>query len=150
VTRNGRPWMWALLLGLFGSSTALAGEFRFVATQIAPDRAIWQPSLVLIDNKTDLDGGLVFILENRTQAAHGFAVEGLSELAKEKTSGVENITPLSVTVGPNHTKVVRISIEPLQGAEAAGRQFRVRCPIHSVEHLPGSIFVIIDSYRRIP
>lgn len=150
MRKKGRLWTWALLIGAFWGNNALAGEFRFVATEIAPDRAIWQPSLVLIDNKTDLGGGLVFVVENGTETTHVFEVQGLSELLGREPSGEEKTAPLAVTVGPHETKRVRVSTLPLEGAAAAGRQFRVRCPIHSAEHLPGSIFVVIDSFRHIP
>ena len=33
---------------------------------------------------------------------------------------------------------------------AQGRQFRVQCLIHRQVHLPGSIFVVTDSFRNSP
>ena len=150
MTQRRRLYVWTMLIGLMVGNPALAGEFRFVATQIAPDRAIWQPSLVLIDNKTDLQGGLLFVLEKRTLTPHIFDVPGLSRLSNGKLPDGKKTEPLSITVEPNETKRVRISTEPLAGSSAEGRQFRVRCLIHRQEHLPGSIFVVTDSFRRIP
>lgn len=150
MTRRRRLCLWAILIGLAFGSDALATEFRWVATQIAPDRAIWQPSLVLIDNKTDLQDGLVFVLENPTPTLHVFAVHGLSALVSAAPPAGDTTAPLSVRVEPNETKRVRIHTRPLLGAGAEGRQFRVQCPIHTAGHLPGSIFVVGGSFRDIP
>ncbi len=150
MIRKRRLCMWAILIGLLLGNDALAGEFRWVATQIAPDRIIWQPGLVLIDNETDLQGGLVFVLENPTQTSHVFAAQGLSALVSEEPSAGEKTESLSVTVGPNEITRVRVSTSPLLGAGAKGRQFRVRCLIHTEGHMPGSIFVVGGSFREIP
>jgi len=139
-----------VLIGLLGAQAADASEFRFVASQIALDRVIWQPSLTLIDNKMDLEGGLVFVLENPTSTPHVFDVQGLSRITGVQPSGEEKTEPLSVTVEPNETQRVRISTKPLEGTSGQGRQFRVQCLIHRQEHLTGSIFVVTDSFRNSP
>ncbi len=140
----------AVLIGLWWGNDARAGEFRLVATQIAPDRAIWQPSLVLIDNKIDIEGGLVFILENLTTTSHIFAVDGLSILGSKKTRGEKEPARLSVTVGPNETKRVPINTGPLLTVGAEGRKFQVQCPIHVKGHLSGSIFVVSGQLGNLP
>lgn len=142
--------LWVVMFGLWGAQAADANEFRFVASQIALDRVIWQPSLTLIDNKMDLEGGLVFVLENPTSTPHVFDVPGLSRITIVQPSGEEKTEALSVTVEPNETQRVRISTIPLEGASAQGRQFRVQCLIHRQEHLAGAIFVVTDSFRNSP
>lgn len=142
--------MGLLLIGLLRAQTADASEFRFVASQIALDRVIWQPSLTLIDNKMDLEGGVVFVLENPTSTPHVFDVPGLSQITVAQPSGEEKTQPLSITVEPKETQRVRISTTPLQVTSAQGRQFRVRCLIHQQEHLAGSIFVVTDSFCNSP
>lgn len=150
MTRTGRWGMWAILMGLVMAGEALAGEVRFVASQIAADRAIWQPSLVLIDNTVDLEGGLVFVLENGTADTHVFVVEGLSEIVGEEPradqKGNGAARALSVTVAPHEVKRVRIVTAPLTGDRARGKRFKVTCPIHAVGHLPGAIYVVSGSF----
>ena len=140
----------AVLMGFLGAQTADASEFRFVASNIALDRVIWQPSLMLIDNKMDLEGGVVFVLENPTSTPHVFDVQGLSRIIGVEPSGEEKTEPLSITVEPKETQRIRISTKPLEGTSAQGRQFRVQCLIHRQEHLSGSIFVVTDSFRNSP
>jgi len=55
-------WRWLGLLGMailaifacIGEGTASAKDIRFIAHEPAPDRAIWAPSAVTIDQKNDL------------------------------------------------------------------------------------------------
>lgn len=133
MQRNRRLWIWPLLIGALWGSPALAGEFRFVATQIAPDRAIWQPSLVLIDNKTDLRDGLVFVVENGTEATHVFDVQGATELLGREPSGEERTAaPLSVTVGPHETKRLRVSTRPIGSGRGLRNLTRVTGSLHEI------------------
>lgn len=150
MTRAGRFSIGLVLITLLGAQAANASEFRFVASQIALDRVIWQPSLTLIDNKMDLEGGVVFVLENPTSTPHVFEVQGLSRITTVEPSGEAKTEPLSVTVEPNETQRIRISTTPFEGTSAQGRQFRVRCLIHEQEHLAGSIFIVTDSFRNSP
>ena len=45
------------------SPTALAGEFHFVVHDVEGDAAAWSPREVVIHKRTDLQGGLIFVLE---------------------------------------------------------------------------------------
>ncbi|WP_455377153.1 hypothetical protein [Petrachloros mirabilis] len=150
MTRITQLSIGAVLMGFLGAQTADASEFRFVASNIALDRVIWQPSLTLIDNKMDLEGGVVFVIENPTSTPHVFDVPGLLHITGVQPSGEEKTEPLSITVEPKETQRIRISTKPLEGTSAQGRQFRVRCLIHQQEHLSGSIFVVTDSFRNSP
>lgn len=150
MTRITQLSIGAVVMGFLGAQAADASEFRFVASHIALDRVIWQPSLTLIDNKMDLEGGVEFVLENPTSTPHVFDVQGLSRIISVEPSGEEKTEPLSVTVEPKETQRIRISTKALEGTSAQGRQFRVQCLIHRQEHLAGSIFVVTDSFRNSP
>lgn len=130
-----------------------AGEFRFIAGQVADNRAIWEPSVTLIDQETDLKGGVVFVVENPTNLEHMFAVRGLHEIVTEKaTEQVSDIgdivetmrytlKPIHVKVGPKETKRIRVYTDPLQGPSAVGNHFKVFCTIHKDVHIGSAIYV---------
>ena len=139
--------------GLLAITDVMAAEIHFVAGELSKDHAIWHPGEVIIDGKTDLKDGLVFVLENPTNLEHAFAVQGLMEETTEKRSievtpgggDVEMMDfkyrPIRVTLPPHTTKRIRVGTEPLEGAQAEGRRFRYFCPIHKDMHLAGSIYV---------
>lgn len=142
-----------LIGGLFTGAKATAGEVRFVAADVVEGRAIWEPSVAMIDQSTDLKGGLVFILENASKFEHAFAVEGLYELVLEKERGhvdvgVEieamnyTLKPIRVAVAPKETKRIAINTAELESARNLGKRFRYFCPIHKDVHLAGSIYVV--------
>jgi hypothetical protein len=130
----------------------VAGEFQFIAGQVADNRAIWQPGVTLIDQETDLKGGVVFVVENPTDLEHVFAVRGLHELVPDKITelvdvGAEvekmaySLKPIHVKVGPKETKRIRVYTDPLQGAHAVGNHFKVFCTVHKDVHVGSAIYV---------
>lgn len=143
-----------LVAAPYASSIATAAEIHFVASELSKDHAIWHPSSVIIDNKTDLREGLVFVLENPTSTEHAFAVRGLMEEITSKDTmevspaggdvGIMNFTyrPIRVTIPPHQTKRIRVGTDPLEGPKAEGRTFTYFCPIHKDVHLAGTIYVV--------
>lgn len=73
----------ALLLVVGGSGVmpamSLAGTFHFVIHDVEGGAAAWFPREVVIHKRTDLDGGLIFMLENPTPRTHVFEAPGLFE-----------------------------------------------------------------------
>jgi hypothetical protein len=141
-----------LALSALSVSEGVAGEFRFIAGQVADNRAIWEPSVTLIDQETDLKGGVVFGVENPTNLEHVFAVRGLHEIVPEKAAEQVDIgvvvetmaytlKPIHVKVGPKETKRIQVYTEPLQGPYAVGNHFKVFCTIHKDVHIGSAIYV---------
>jgi uncharacterized cupredoxin-like copper-binding protein len=109
--------------------------------------------VVLIDQESDLKGGVTFVLHNPTKVEHAFAVHGLYELVMEKGTtmvdpGVEaekmnySLKPINVTLAPGEKKKIQISTAELRGDHAVGKHFRYFCPIHRDVHIGGSIYVV--------
>lgn len=133
--------------------TASAKDIRFIAQEPAPDRAIWTPSVVIIDQKNDLKEPLYFILENATGADHDFAVQGLYEIVPEHITGtlkseyftgpktVNVLRPINVLVKAKSTLKIAVSTEGLIGERDMGAKYRFFCPTHKDVHLGGGIFV---------
>ncbi len=117
-------------------STGLAGEFHFVIHDMEGDAAAWSPREVVIHTRTDLEGGLIFILENPTPRTHVFEAPGLFEQIVEGTEA-PTVKPLRVYVAPGETVRVQVSTEQLKlepGADASGAQTCVFfCPLHGAD-----------------
>ena len=94
-----------LLIAASGArpSTSLGGEFHFVIHDLEGEGAAWLPREVVIHKSTDLDGGLIFILENPTPRTHVFEAPGLFEQVVEgpEASTVKPLLPRSMTSMPN-------------------------------------------------
>jgi hypothetical protein len=60
------------------ASVAAAKDIRFIAFEMAKERAIWQPGAIVINQAADLKDPLYFVLENPTTTEHEFAVGGCS------------------------------------------------------------------------
>lgn len=145
------------LLGVFGmvgqGGIASAKDFRFIAQEPASDRAIWAPSVVLIDQEDDLKEPVYFILENPTGTDHEFAVHGLYEIVPEHITGpfksdyftgpktINVLRPIHVLVKAKSTLKIAVSNEGLIGAIHLGAKYRFFCPSHKDAHLRGAIFV---------
>jgi hypothetical protein len=155
-------WRWMglvgmAILGIFAGigqgETASAKDIRFIAQEPATDRAMWQPGVVMIDQKNDLKEPLYFILENPTGTDHGFAVHGLyAILPEEITSGMKPdyytgpktanvLKPIHVLVKAKSTLKIKVSTEGLIGDKDLGAKYSFFCPIHKDLHLGGIIFV---------
>jgi hypothetical protein len=122
-----------------------AVEVRFVAEERGEKRAAWMPQEVVIHRSTDLQDGLVFVLENPTYRTHAFAVHGLFE----ETIGANGdlvTRPLRVTVTSEDSVLVRISTAQFAtGTNVSTRaeEFPFFCPLHKGEaHVGGTIRVV--------
>jgi hypothetical protein len=127
-------------------STSLGGEFHFVIHDLEGEAAAWSPREVVIHKRTDLEGGLVFVLENPTPRTHVFEAPGLFEQIVEGPEA-PSVKPLRVYVAPGETVRVQVSIERLAyepDADASGAQTcPFFCPLHgSDEALRSTIRVV--------
>lgn len=117
-------------------STSFAGEFRFVIHDVEGDAAAWFPREVVIHKRTDLDGGLIFILENPTPRTHVFEAPDLYEQILEGPEA-PTVKPLRVYVAPGETVQVQVSTERLElepGTDASGAQTcPFFCPLHGAD-----------------
>ena len=117
-------------------STSLGGEFHFVIHDLEGDAAAWSPREVVIHTRTDLDGGLIFILENPTPRTHVFEAPGLFEQIIERPEA-PTVKPLRVYVAPGETVRVQVSTAQLErepGTDASGAQTcPFFCPLHGTD-----------------
>ncbi|MEK7301172.1 MAG: hypothetical protein AAB072_08725 [Nitrospirota bacterium] len=127
-----------LLIAASGASpsTSLGGEFHFVIHDLEGDAAAWSPREVVIHKRTDLDGGLIFILENPTPRTHVFEAPGLFEQMVEGPEA-PTVKPLRVYVAPGETVRVQVSLEQLARepeTDASGAQTcPFFCPLHGAD-----------------
>lgn len=112
-------------------SAGLCGEFHFVIHDLEGDAAAWSPREVVIHKRTDLEGGLIFILENPTPRTHVFEAPGLFEQIVEGAEAPA-VKPLRVYVAPGETVRVQVSTDPLKlEPDASGAQVcPFFCPLH--------------------
>lgn len=152
-----RPGLEQLFLGLASAALvgalalgapARAAEFRFVVQEVGDKRVLWVPQDVVIHRSTEMQDGLVFVLENPTDRTHAFAAYGLFEEVIG-AGGAVTRKPLRVNVTTEDTVRVQIStaqfillgstIDKLKGEE----QFPFFCPLHKGDaHLGGTIRVV--------
>lgn len=127
-----------LLIAASGArpSTALGGEFHFVIQDLEGEAAAWSPREVVIHTRTDLEGGLFFILENPTPRTHVFESPGLFEQIVEGPEA-PTVKPLRVYVAPGETVRVQVSTEQLKvepEPDASGTQTcPFFCPLHGAD-----------------
>lgn len=128
-------------LGLW--SPAGAAEFHFVVQDLGEKRALWVPQEVVIHRSTEMQDGLVFVLENPTDRTHAFAAVGLFE---EVTGAGGAVTrkPLRVTVTADDTVRIQISTAQFERrTDEAIEEFSFFCPLHKGDaHLGGTIHVM--------
>lgn len=128
-------------LGLW--SPAGAAEFHFVVQDLGEKRALWVPQEVVIHRSTEMQDGLVFVLENPTDRTHAFAAVGLFE---EVTGAGGAVTrkPLRVTVTADDTVRIQISTAQFERrTDEAIEEFPFFCPLHKGDaHLGGTIHVM--------
>ena len=117
-------------------STSLGGEFHFVIQDLEGEAAAWSPREVVIHKRTDLEGGLIFILENPTPRTHVFEAPGLFEQIVEGPEA-PTVKPLRVYVAPGETVRVQVSTEQLERepeTDASGAQTCLFfCPLHGAD-----------------
>ncbi len=127
-----------LLIAASGArpSTGLGGEFHFVIQDLEGEAAAWLPRELVIHKSTDLDGGLIFILENPTPRTHVFEAPGLFEQIMEGPEAL-TVKPLRVYVAPGETVRVQVSTEQLKRepeTDASGAQTcPFFCPLHGAD-----------------
>lgn len=127
-----------LLIAASGArpSTGLGGEFRFVIHDLEGEAAAWSPREVVIHTRTDVEGGLFFILENPTPRTHVFEAPGLFEQIVEGPEPT-TVRPLRVYVAPGETVRVQVSTEQLKvepEPDASGTQTcPFFCPLHGAD-----------------
>lgn len=132
----------ALLLVIVGSGVmpalSLAGTFHFVIHDVDGGAAAWFPREVVIHKRTDLDGGLIFMLENPTARTHVFEAPGLFEqIISMERPEASTVKPLRVYIAPKETIRVEVSTEQLMvepEPDASGAQTcSFFCPLHGPE-----------------
>lgn len=120
-----------------------AAEFHFVVQDIGEQRALWVPREVVIHRGTEMQDGLVFVLENPTDRTHAFAAIGLFEEVMG-AGGAVTRKPLRVNVTSEDTVRVQISTAQFERrTDEAIEEFPFFCPLHKGDaHLGGMIRVV--------
>lgn len=134
----------AALVGALGLwSPAGAAEFHFVVQDVGEKRAVWVPQEVMIHRSTEMQDGLVFVLENPTDRTHAFAAYGLFEEVMGP-HGEAATKPLRVNVTSEDTVRVQISTAQFERrTDEAIEEFPFFCPLHKGDaHLGGTIRVV--------
>ena len=128
-------------LGLWGPSEA--AELHFVVQEVGEKRALWVPQEAMFHRSTELEDGLVLVLENPTDRTHAFAAYGLFEEVTTAGGAVAR-KPLRVNVTSEDTVRVQISTTQFLGrTDAEVEEFPFFCPLHQGEaHVGGTIRVI--------
>jgi hypothetical protein len=124
-------------------SPAGAAEFRFVVRDMGEKRALWVPQELVIHRSTEMQDGLVFVLENPTDRTHAFAAVGLFEEIMG-AGGEVTRKPLRVNVTSDDTVRVQISTAQFERrTDEAVEEFPFFCPLHKGDaHLGGTIRVV--------
>ncbi len=125
-----------------------AAEFHFVVQEVGEKRALWVPQEVTIHRSTEMQDGLVFVLENPTDRTHAFAAYGLFEEVMGSHGDIV-IKPLRVNVTTGDTVQVQVStaqFQEIRGVHRGEEEFPFFCPLHTGEkgdaHLGGTIYVV--------
>lgn len=134
----------AALAGALGFwSPAGAAEFHFVVQDAGEKRALWVPQEVVIHRSTEMEDGLVFVLENPTDRTHAFAAYGLFEEVMGAHGDIVT-KPLRVNVTSEDTMRVQISTAQFERRrDEASEEFPFFCPLHKGDaHLGGTIRMV--------
>ncbi|MCC6967840.1 MAG: hypothetical protein IT391_16325 [Nitrospira sp.] len=134
----------AALVGALGLwNPAGAAEFHFVVQDLGEKRALWVPQEVVIHKSTEMQDGLVFVLENPTDRTHAFAAFGLFEEIMG-AGGELTRKPLRVNVTTEDTVRIQISTAQFERrTDDASEEFPFFCPLHKGDaHLGGTIPVV--------
>lgn len=127
---------------------ARATEFHFVVQEIGDKRALWVPQEVVIHRSTEMQDGLVFVLDNPTDRTHAFAAYGLFE---ETMGAGGELTRKPLRINVTQEDTVRVQISTVQFASPGGaidgmrgeEQFPFFCPLHKGDaHVGGTIRVV--------
>lgn len=135
----------ALVGGLVHGPATGAAEFHFVAEDLGEKRAAWVPNEVVIHKSTELQDGLVFVLENPTDRTHAFAAHGLFEEVMGANGEITR-KPLRVNVTPEDAVRVQISTAQFERPDwqsGEKEEFPYFCPLHKGDaHQGGMVYVV--------
>ncbi|GMV50830.1 MAG: hypothetical protein AMXMBFR67_23730 [Nitrospira sp.] len=134
----------AALVGALGFwSPTGAAEFHFVVQDVGEKRAVWLPQEVVIHRSTEMQDGLVLVLENPTDRTHAFAAFGLFEEIMG-VGGELTRKPLRVNVTTEDTVRIQISTAQFERrTDDTSEEFPFFCPLHKGDaHLGGTIRVV--------
>lgn len=134
----------ALFGALMHWSPVGAAEFHFVVQDMGDKRALWVPQEMVIHRSTEMQDGLVFILENPTDRTHAFAAYGLFEEVMG-AGGELTRKPLRINVTTEDTVRVQVSTVQFQGSQVneGVEDYPFFCPLHKGDaHLGGTIHVV--------
>ena len=134
----------AALVGALGFwSPAGAAEVHFVVHDRGEKKAVWVPQEVVIHRSTEMQDGLVLVLENPTDRTHAFAAFGLFEEIMG-AGGALTRKPLRVNVTTEDTVRIQISTAQFERrTDEAIEEFPFFCPLHKGDaHLGGTIRVV--------
>lgn len=134
----------AALVGALGFwSPTGAAEFHFVVQDVGEKKAVWVPQEVVIHRSTEMQDGLVLVLENPTDRTHAFAAYGLFEEIMG-VGGELTRKPLRVNVTTEDTVRIQISTAQFERrTDDASEEFPFFCPLHKGDaHLGGTIRVV--------
>lgn len=138
------PFVWALVLAggvCLSPQTGRAETFRFLAQELENRQANWTPQEVVIHRDKDVEGGLLFILENPSARTHAFESPGLlQQIVGENQESLAQ--PLRITVAPGETVEVRVRFaqverEPDIPCADGAACYRFYCPLHRGDDDPG-------------
>ena len=121
-------------------------QFHFVAQELDNQQAGWSPREVVIHEGQDLDGEILFVLDNPTKRTHVFEALGLLERTAGNPGALTN-SPLRVTVAPGDTIEVPVMVSQPEGephpcvdGEACYHFF---CPLHRGDDDPGGTIRVV-------
>ena len=121
-----------------------AAEFHFVAESLGDGRAIWAPKDVVIHKRTQIQDGLVFVLENPTDRTHAFAAYGLfEEMGGDPPGPITK--PLRVNVTPDDSVRVQVSTAQFERHQDSPEEetYPFFCPLHKGDaHVGGTIHIV--------
>jgi hypothetical protein len=134
----------ALVAGITSYDATGAAEFHFVAESLGDGRAVWAPRDVVIHKRSELQGGLVFVLGNPTDRTHAFAAHGLFEEITG-AQGEPTRKPLRVNVTPDDSVRVQVSTAQFEKGQTGldEETYPFFCPLHKGDaHVGGTIHVV--------
>ena len=138
------PVVWALVLGggvCLNPRTGLAETLRFLAQELENSQANWTSQEVVIHRGKDVEGGLLFILENPSARTHAFESPGLlHQIVGENQESLPK--PLRISVAPGETvevpvRIAQVEREPDMPYADGAACYRFYCQLHRGDDDPG-------------
>ena len=134
----------AALVGALGLGSPVgAAEFHFMVQDVGEKRALWVPQEVIIHRSTEMQDGLVLVLENPTDRTHAFAAYGLFEEVMG-VHGAVTTKPLRINVTSEDTVRVQISTAQFERrTDEEIEEFPCFCPLHKGDAHPGGTIRVV-------